>query len=152
MRHSLQDGLTTYLRVVNGYRTAETEELSSGVNSFAFLFMVSHVADEFKWPSSLLDVHSSTLLHILPFHQIGIPYFHIGGNSFPTWIHCLFLFFSHPFKTYSPSLSLHALDVFAFQLATMRSMHSCESCNTTENFRPPLPVGKRQVFCSFPLQ
>ncbi|KAL5105198.1 Carbonic anhydrase 2 [Taenia crassiceps] len=38
------------------------------------------------------------------------------------------------------------------QLAAMRSMHSCESCNTTENFRPPLPVGKRQVLSSFPLQ
>ncbi|CDS38061.1 carbonic anhydrase II [Echinococcus multilocularis] len=39
------------------------------------------------------------------------------------------------------------------QLAAMRSMHSCESCNTTDNFRPPLPVGNRQrVFTSSPIQ
>ncbi|VUZ45877.1 unnamed protein product [Hymenolepis diminuta] len=36
------------------------------------------------------------------------------------------------------------------QLATLRSMHCCETCCTNENFRPPVPVGKRQVVCSFP--
>ncbi|VDD76318.1 unnamed protein product [Mesocestoides corti] len=35
------------------------------------------------------------------------------------------------------------------QLAAMRTMHCCNDCNTNENFRPPLPLGKRKVTCSF---
>ncbi|KAM7538809.1 hypothetical protein Aperf_G00000053494 [Anoplocephala perfoliata] len=36
------------------------------------------------------------------------------------------------------------------QLATLRSMHACETCDTNENFRPPLPLGNRRVFRSVP--
>ncbi|KAM7538656.1 hypothetical protein Aperf_G00000053505 [Anoplocephala perfoliata] len=36
------------------------------------------------------------------------------------------------------------------QLATLRLMHSCDTCNTIENARPPIAAGNRLVVCSFP--
>ncbi|KAM7539125.1 hypothetical protein Aperf_G00000053516 [Anoplocephala perfoliata] len=36
------------------------------------------------------------------------------------------------------------LNISKDQLATLRSTHSCKKCNTDENFRTPLPLGKRQ--------
>uniref|UniRef100_A0A0X3NK46 Carbonic anhydrase n=1 Tax=Schistocephalus solidus TaxID=70667 RepID=A0A0X3NK46_SCHSO len=35
------------------------------------------------------------------------------------------------------------------QLGVMRTMHKCDTCETCENFRPPLPLGHRTLIRSF---